>query len=183
MRYITARLSPLVLIATTMAVAACSTGSELKIPRKKATGEVGRKYETDERQTLFGEGGIFGDSGKQGPAAGSGGGLNVNSYLWRATLDTIAFMPIASADPFGGVIITDWYSPAETPSERFKLNVIIRDRALTADGVKITLFRQILDQTGAWRDAQVQPDAGRKLEDAVLTRARQLRNETRMLAN
>src|SRR6266404_1951430 len=73
---------------------------------------------------------------------GGGGGIGVNSFLWRATLDTLAFMPLASADPFGGVIITDWYSPPETPGERFKMTIYILDRQLRADGVKVSVFRQ-----------------------------------------
>src|SRR6202012_72915 len=60
--------------------------------------------------------------------------LGVNSFLWRATLDTLAFMPLASADPFGGVILTDWYENPQTPGERFKINAIILDNTLRADG-------------------------------------------------
>ncbi|MCW8916916.1 MAG: DUF3576 domain-containing protein [Magnetovibrio sp.] len=154
-------------------------------PRTKRVGEIGQQYEeTDPRDTLFGKDGItFGnDKKKQGAGQGTGG-IGVNTYLWRASLDTIAFMPVTSADPFGGVIITDWFSPAETPSERFKLNVYVLGKALRADGIRVSLFRQMYDQSGNWRDATVQADAGRKLEDAILTRARQLRNETRMQQN
>src|SRR5690349_16119738 len=83
-----------------------------------------------------------------------GQGIGVNSFLWRASLDTLAFMPIASADPFGGVILTDWYSPPETPNERFKVNVYILDRDLRADGVRASVFRQ--ERVGSdWRDAGV----------------------------
>jgi len=173
------------ILLTTLALftlSACE-GGKLEVPRKTRTGEIGVQYEDNPRDTLFGEGGLtFGDEKQRGGAQG-GGGLGVNTYLWRASLDTIAFMPVTSADPFGGVIITDWYSPPETPNERFKLNLIIRDRALRADGIHISIFRQILDRNANWRDAAVEPDAGRKLEDAVLTRARQLRNETRMMQN
>ena len=80
-------------------------------------------------------------------SAGNGGGgpgIGVNSYLWHASLDTVSFLPLASADPFGGVIITDWYSPPATPNERFKVNVFILNRELRADGVKATVFRQKL---------------------------------------
>jgi len=163
---------------------ACSGGKVLT-PRKRQAGEIGKQYEeTNPRQTLFGEGGIqFGnDAKKQAGAAGSGG-IGVNSYLWRASLDTIAFMPVTSADPFGGVIITDWFSPSETPAERFKLNVYVLGRALRADGIRVSVFRQVDDGTGNWRDAAVEQGADRKLEDAILTRARQLRNETRMQQN
>lgn len=128
------------------------------------------------RRTILGEGGInlFGDSGPKN----TGGALGVNSYLWRASLDTISFMPVNSADPFGGVIITDWHSPTEAPSERFKLNVYILGRALRADGVRVAVFRQVQDRRGAWKDAGVPEETGTKIEDAILFRARQLRNQT-----
>jgi hypothetical protein len=117
-------------------------------------------------------------------------GIGVNSYLWRASLDTLAFMPIVSADPFGGVILTDWYSPPETPNERFKVNLYILDRQLRADGVRVSVFRQQRGNagggtaastgagaqgTGDWRDAGVNTETASKLEDTILTRARQLR--------
>ncbi|HEY1615917.1 MAG TPA: DUF3576 domain-containing protein [Rhizomicrobium sp.] len=100
--------------------------------------------------------------------------LGVNSYLWHATLDTLSFMPLASADPFGGVIITDWYSAPSDQNERMKITIYILDRRLRADGIKIAVFRQT--RAGeAWADAQVNPETATKLEDAILTRARELR--------
>ena len=107
-----------------------------------------------------------------------GGVIGVNSFLWRASLDTISFMPIKSADAFGGVILTDWHSPADSPNERFKLNVYILDRALRADGIRVAAFRQVLDRNSQWRDAAVTKKTARKLEDAILMRARQLRLRT-----
>lgn len=101
--------------------------------------------------------------------------LGVNSFLWRATLDTLAFMPLVSADPFGGVILTDWYEDPENPGERFKVNALILDRQLRADSLKISTFKQTKSDAGVWRDAPVDASLGRKLEDTVLTRARQLR--------
>src|SRR5665213_3019796 len=100
--------------------------------------------------------------------------LGVNSYLWHASLDTLSFMPLQSADPFGGVIITDWYSDPTDPNERMRVTAYILDRRLRADGLKITAFRQTHSADG-WIDAQVNPDTANKLEDAVLTRARELR--------
>lgn len=123
---------------------------------------------------LFGRG----DSGKSNGGNGGPSGVGVNSYLWRATLDTVSFMPLASADPFGGVIISDWYSPAETPNERFKVNVLILGRELRADGVRATVFRQKRDPGGQWVDAPVEAQTGIDLENAILTRARQLRLST-----
>ena len=109
---------------------------------------------------------------------GGGSGIGVNSFLWRATLDTVSFMPLASADPFGGVIISDWYSPAETPNERFKVNVFILGRELRADGVRCSVFRQRKDPNGAWIDAAVDGGTGTDIENAILTRARQIRIAT-----
>jgi hypothetical protein len=100
--------------------------------------------------------------------------LGVNSYLWHATLDTLAFMPLHSADPFGGVIITDWYSAPSAPNERMRVTAYILDRRLRADGLKITVFRQTQGPQG-WTDAAVNPETAVKLEDAILTRARELR--------
>jgi hypothetical protein len=124
---------------------------------------------------------LFGFGGKKNDGGGGGGGapgVGVNSYLWRATLDTVSFMPLASADPFGGVIITDWYSPAETPGERFKVNVFILGRELRADGVRCTVFRQKRDGGGQWADAPVEQQTGIDIENAILTRARQMRLST-----
>ena len=112
-------------------------------------------------------------------ALGGGGvGIGVNSYLWRASLDTIAFMPLSSADPFGGVIITDWHSPEGARRERFKMNVFILVRSLRADGVRVSIFRQVRDRGGAWRDAGVPVQTASRIEDAILTKARQLRSES-----
>jgi hypothetical protein len=120
---------------------------------------------------------LFGSSkGDKGNGGGGGApGVGVNSFLWRATLDTVSFMPLASADPFGGVIITDWYSPAETPNERFKVNIFILNRELRADGVRATVFRQRRDLAGQWAEAPVEQQTGIDLENAILTRARQMR--------
>jgi len=103
--------------------------------------------------------------------------LGVNSYLWHASLDTMSFMPLVSADPFGGVIITDWYVAPSAPDERLKVTIYISDRALRADGLKVVVFRQTRNGP-AWSDAQPSPDTAHKLEDSILTRARELRLAT-----
>ena len=99
-------------------------------------------------------------------------GLGVNSYLWRAALDTISFMPLVAADPFGGVIITDWYSPPQSPKERLKINVLILDRQLRSDGLRVSIFRQEKDATGQWVDQPMPTQTVTDLETAILTRAR-----------
>ncbi|MBU0860245.1 MAG: DUF3576 domain-containing protein, partial [Alphaproteobacteria bacterium] len=124
-----------------------------------------------ETPSIFGRDGlIFGKSSNEDAQTGIG----VNSFLWRASLDTVAFMPLASADPFGGVILTDWYSPPETPNERFKINVFILDKQLRSDGIQVKVFRQV-GKGNNWRDSDVGADTARQLEDAILTRARQMR--------
>jgi len=128
----------------------------------------------ESRGRLTGDDGLTFLGGKK-KDDGGGAGIGVNSFLWRATLDTLAFMPLASADPFGGVIITDWYEDPEARGERFKVNALILDKSLRADGVKVTVFKQILDSKGQWRDQKVDNGLGTKLEDTVLTRARQMR--------
>lgn len=114
---------------------------------------------------------LFGGSDKE-PTEGA---VAVNAFLWRASLDTVAFLPLASADPFGGVILTEWYAPPETPDERFKVNVYILGRTLRADGLKVSVFRQTQDPQGRWADAPVGAEVATEFENAVLSRARQLR--------
>ena len=99
----------------------------------------------------------------------------MNAYLWRASLETLGFMPLASADPYGGVIITDWYSPPTTSGERFKATAYVLGRQLRADGVRISIFRQVRDG-GQWTDAPVSPATAADIENKVLARARELRS-------
>lgn len=99
--------------------------------------------------------------------------LGVNSYLWRAALETLDFMPLDQADPFGGVQIYDWYSNPAVPTERFKATVYILDSGLRADGLKVSIFKQT-QTVGGWQDAAVDGDTARKIENSILTRARQL---------
>jgi hypothetical protein len=124
--------------------------------------------------TLFGPGGLLGSKDKKDTSDNTG--VAVNAYLWRASLDTINFIPLVSADPFGGVIITDWYTPAESPNERMKVQITILDRELRADGVRVSVFKQQTNaKAGGWVDAQVDPHTNTDIENAILTRARQLR--------
>jgi hypothetical protein len=101
--------------------------------------------------------------------------IGVNGYLWRATLDTLSFMPLASADPYGGVIITDWYVNPEKPDERFKCTVYILDARLRADGLNVAVFKQNKDAGGNWIDSPSATQTETDIENAILTRARQLR--------
>ncbi|MDG2531637.1 DUF3576 domain-containing protein [Caulobacter endophyticus] len=117
----------------------------------------------------------FGLFKKSPKAATSEGSIGVNGFLWRASLDTLAFMPLASADPYGGVIVTDWYINPEKPDERFKATVYILDTRLRADGLNVTIFKQAKDASGAWADTAASDQTATDIENAILTRARQLR--------
>ncbi|MDP6109385.1 MAG: DUF3576 domain-containing protein [Rhodospirillales bacterium] len=134
---------------------------------------------TGPRETITGRDGLDFFGGDEEKKAAPGGGIGVNAFLWRASLDTVAIWPVNSADPFGGVILTDWYAPPETPDERIKLNVYILDRALRADGIRVSVFRQVRGRAGGWRDAEVHKSTATKLENAILMRARQFRYEIR----
>lgn len=100
--------------------------------------------------------------------------LGVNSFLWQATLDTLSSLPLVSADPFGGVVISEWYVAPTAPDERLKVTVYIMDRQLRADALKVVVFRQTRTANG-WTDAAPNGDTAHKLEDSILTRARELR--------
>ena len=139
-----------------------------KMPGTRAAGP--RVVQTQEEGR-----GLFGLFGRNPRAAARGPAeIGVNGYLWRASLDTLAFMPLASADPYGGVIITDWYANPEVPNERFKATVYILDTRLRADGLNVTVFKQVA-VGAAWADAEASAQTETDLENAILTRARQLR--------
>ena len=110
---------------------------------------------------------IFGKKDKSG-----GGGIGVNTFLWKATLDTLSFMPLVSADPFGGVIITDWHSNSETSKEKFKIVAYILGTELRVDGIKIAVFKKIKNDKGNWVDKKSNKILQNKVEDAILTKAR-----------
>jgi hypothetical protein len=138
------------LVLTTLALAACGTVSKLN------------PFDGKDAKTTA-------------AAATSDAALGVNAFLWRATLDTLAFMPLASADPYGGVIITDWYVNPEKPDERFKATTYILDTRLRADGLNVTIFKQQRGADGNWVDTPASDQTEADIENAILTRARQLR--------
>ncbi len=145
-----------IILVSTLALASCSTFGSGK-SRSDTGGRRG--------------GGVFGKSQ-------SLSGIGVNSFLWRAALETIEFMPLTSADPYGGVIITGWHSESSAPDERFKATVYILDTRLRADAIKVSIFKQTLDANGRWLDADVDPDTEVQIENAILTRARELKIST-----
>lgn len=118
---------------------------------------------------------LGGSSAKTRPSGDNAATIGVNGYLWRATLDTLSFMPLQSADPYGGVIVTDWYTNPEKPDERFKCTVYILDSRLRADGLNVAVFKQNRDASGNWVDAATAGQTETDIENSILTRARQLR--------
>ena len=101
-------------------------------------------------------------------------GIGVNGYLWRASLDTLSFMPLATADPWGGVINYDWYVNPQTPNERFKATVFILDTRLRADALNVAVTKEVKGADGQWTTAPVAAQTETDLENAILTKARQL---------
>ncbi len=139
-----------------------------------------RKYNPDYDESVFGEGGLSLGNVQSGVAGILGGGdekarLPVNKYLWQGALDTLSFLPLASSDPFTGVIATEWGSTPEAPGERLKVTAYILNPGLTAAALKVAVYREVLSDAGMWIPAPVSADTGRQLEDAILTRARQIR--------
>ena len=166
------------LLPTLLALAGCGTSAANFRPVAEDEYGGDPRYKGGDQGRLFGDNGIsLGVGGKSNAAADQGAALGVNAYLWRGALDTLSFMPLASADPFGGVIITDWYQPASAPGERFKATAYILGRQLRADGVRVSVFRQVMDG-GRWVDQPVSPATTGDIENKVLARARELRAQT-----
>ena len=112
--------------------------------------------------------------GPSKPKTNAQAGIGVNAYLWRATLDTLSFMPLLTADPWGGVVNYDWYINPQTPNERFKATVFILDTRLRADALNVTVTKEVKDASGGWTAAPVAAQTETDLENAILTKARQL---------
>ncbi|MCL2427929.1 MAG: DUF3576 domain-containing protein [Alphaproteobacteria bacterium] len=176
-------LTPLLLGLT--GLAACGGGVQSRLP-EGATNPVDPHSEYNSDVTngatqgrMFSEQGLVLGVGKGGGGNNrdEGAALGVNAFLWRGTLDTLSFMPLASADPFGGVIITDWYSPPAALGERFKATAYILGRQLRADAVRISIFRQVVEH-GQWVDAPVSAETVAEIENKVLARARELRTQS-----
>lgn len=170
---------PLLILLLALALGACSSaardlGGEASYPQSQHDKEMAR-YGSIFDAASGGDGGfVLWDSKEKRAARNAALGTGVNAWLWQASLDTIGFLPLASADSNGGIIITDWYSAPESPQERIKVNIRIKDATLRSDGVKVNVFRQM--QSGAnWVDATVSPQTATKLEDTILARARQLK--------
>ncbi|MDB2415059.1 DUF3576 domain-containing protein [Rickettsiales bacterium] len=165
-------------IILVLGISGCSSFSKLE---KKSEYPAGGPEERRRERLgkLTGEDGLFSFGKSDNDSSGAANvGIGINSYLWRATLDTISFMPLASADPFGGVIITDWYEDAKKPNERFKLNILITGKKLQANALKVSVFKQSYSNTRrSWANSKSESSIARDIENKILTRARQLRIE------
>ena len=139
-----------------------------------------RKSNPDYDRSVFGEDGLSIGNVRSGAGGILDGGdekarLPVNKYLWQGALDTLSFLPLASSDPFTGVIATEWGATPEAQGERLKVTAYILNPGLTAAALKVAVYREVLSDTGVWTPAPVSADTARQLEDAILTRARQIR--------
>src|SRR3546814_20074648 len=149
------RTQTLLALCAALTVAACcsvASGDRSQIPRGDRKDR--QMQAMHDNQSIVGPEGLmlFGGSGEEQPD--TGGGIGVNSFLWRASLDTFSFLPATSADPFGGVILTDWYSVPQKPNERFKLKVYTRERMVRTDGLQVAMCRQTSKPAAGLVDAR-----------------------------
>lgn len=157
-------------LAVAVAVTACTGWAPSEVSEQRRRDRQAEQ----EANSILGEGGLRIGGSRESDQDQSGGAIGVNSFLWRASLDTVSDLPVASADPFGGVILTDWHAPNGTQVERFKINIFILGRQLRADGLTVSVFRQVRDGQ-EWSDAPIAEGTERAIEDTILTRARELR--------
>ena len=136
----------------------------------------------DAQNRLQSGGGLFGKKaelsaldGKKTDQSYSSIGLPINPYLWRGSLETISFMPLVSADPFAGIIITEWYSDKKSQNQRCKLNIFIKGIELRTNNLKVNSFCQILNENGNWVDQLVNEDNNHQLENAILNQAKKIK--------
>lgn len=163
-------------------VAGCGGGGKDYTATNDTAPTAGPKRQYDPNApSVLGEGGLSISSINNRNVGGLFGGsdenarLPVNKYLWQGALDTLSFLPLVSTDPFTGVIATDWGATPEAPGERLKVTAYILNSALSAASLKVAVFREIRNADGLWVPAPVSADTARRLEDAILTRARQIR--------
>jgi|YNPMSStandDraft_1061717.scaffolds.fasta_scaffold20164_2 hypothetical protein len=170
-------MRPLALAAGLIAAGCGSASDSLRTPGMDEYNPGSRR---ERAASLMGSGQgilVFGTDRSRRPAEADATGIGVNAFLWRATLDTLGFLPITSADPFGGVVISDWYQPPGTRGERFRATAYILGRELRSDAVRVTVFRQV-QQGGSWVDSPTSPATNAEFEDRILARARELRAQS-----
>jgi hypothetical protein len=171
---VVARVFALVVMtgAAAFGLAACSSSDADQQPAPQVDAPLPRPEPagTNAQSRDTGGGGMFGIFG-----SGDQKGVGVNEFLWRASLDTLHFMPMESADPYAGVIKTNWYTAAQSPNQRLKVTVFILDTRLRTDALRVSVFQQTKDSAGNWADSSVDPDTTTKIENLILTRARELK--------
>ncbi len=119
-------------------------------------------------------GGVLGNGENNQNSSISVSTMPINVFLWKGALDTINFMPLTSADPIGGTIITDWYSTSNNQFERCKLNIFISGKTLNAENLKVTSFcQEFKDQI--WINTNIDENNNIKIENAILNKAKKLR--------
>jgi hypothetical protein len=150
-------------------VAGCGFGG---VVEDQESPEDRLKYGDPKSGTLFGDITIWG--GNKNKSESEQRGLSINAVAWKATLDVLSFLPLVSADPFSGIIITDWYSEDGHQDERFKINAFIEGRALRSDSIKVSVFKQVKNKSGEWLVVDPDADSARKIENAILQRAREI---------
>lgn len=164
-------LRMLILLTLLWLVAACSSGQVThdyhpQTSRERLEDDMKSIVtKSDEPIVVYG--------GKASSGGGDGSGI-AGSYLWKAALESISFMPLASSDSHGGTIITDWYSSPNTPNERFKFNILILSPNLQIGSIKVNAFRQV-QKNGQWHSAEVSKEIPRNIEDNILRKAISLR--------
>jgi len=176
-------LMPIALLIPVLLSSCSFLGDDAEITRAEPVEDIIEKRQREQRELYDPEGGeeqtflkdLFGNIV---PGSNNGSaGIGVNTFLWRATLDRLSFMPLESADPFGGVIITDWYSNSETSNEKFKIVAYIIGKELRVDAIKVSVFKKTKNSNDEWVDKKTNETISNKIEDAILTSARKYKIE------
>ena len=166
-----------------------STTREAIVERSGTTFRAGTNKKDLDRQLDDAEnrlrtgGGLFGkkagidilSTGGKNEQTYSSIGLPINPYLWKGALETINFMPLLSADPFSGIIITEWYTDNKNPNERCKLNIYIKGVELKTSNLKVNSFCQNLSETGSWIDKEINKTNNAQIENAILNKAKKIK--------
>jgi len=172
----TARTTTLGLIGLVLLAGCGSLDGQLRTPGEDEYNPSSRRAEQAQRAG-GGQGIVIFGTDRSRRGGGDQTGIGVNAFLWRATLDTLGFLPLTSADPFGGVVLSDWYQPPGARGERFRATAYILGRELRSDAVRVTVFRQVQQGSG-WQDSASSASMNAEFEDRILARARELRTQS-----
>jgi hypothetical protein len=177
----TVRRGPFIAVAATATLLSACGSVQPTGPAPERVSERSSRIEGERQGSLaevFGGGQVRNSNVRLGTGGGEAlTGAPVNRHIWRAAIDTLAFLPIASTDPYSGVIATDWGPASDDPNERVKVTAFVDDVALSPSSLRVAVFRQVREEGGSWAAAPVSAGTAQQVEDAILTRARQLRLE------